>query len=141
MALQDNVESIVMLTSLVENNKVKCHEYFPKLNGLIRFANVSVTCKCEEVRPTYIKRVLEVEKVCWIAKSPDVTRLMFNYDAGRREACSETLLLHLVARPWRSFRYSGSNRVLQNRSQREEAAGWNHHRSLQVRMHKDLRLF
>jgi protein tyrosine phosphatase len=97
MVLQDNVESIVMLTSLVENDKVKCHEYFPKLNGQIRFASVSITCKREEVQPTYIKRLLEVEKVRRDVKSPNVSRLMFNYDAGRREACSETLLLHLLA--------------------------------------------
>lgn len=53
-----------MLTSLVENNKVKCHEYFPKLNGQITFANIKITCKTEEVSSAgYIKRVLEVEKV------------------------------------------------------------------------------
>lgn len=52
-----------MLTSLIENNKVKCHEYFPKLNGQITFANIKITCTTEETRPTYIKRIMEVDKV------------------------------------------------------------------------------
>ena len=88
MVLQDSVESIVMLTSLVENNKDKCHEYFPKLNGLIRFANLSVTCKSEEVHPTFIKRVLEAEKVCRDVKSPSEHRLTFKYNmqAGVKHA-------------------------------------------------------
>lgn len=53
-----------MLTSLIESDKVKCHEYFPKLSGQITFANIKVSCKREEVYPTFIKRNLEVEKVC-----------------------------------------------------------------------------
>lgn len=52
-----------MLTSLIENNKVKCHEYFPKLNGQITFDNIKITCITEEARPTYIKRIMEVDKV------------------------------------------------------------------------------
>lgn len=53
-----------MLTSLIENNKVKCHEYFPKLNGQITFDNMNISCTSEEdVRSNFIKRVIEVEKV------------------------------------------------------------------------------
>lgn len=63
MVLQHKCESIVMLTSLIENNKVKCHEYFPKLNGQITFANIKITCITEEKRTTYIKRIMEVDKV------------------------------------------------------------------------------
>lgn len=63
MVLQHNVESIVMLTSLIEDNKVKCHEYFPKLHGTIQVENISITCKSEQTYPTYIKRVMAVEKV------------------------------------------------------------------------------
>lgn len=66
MIIQHDIESIVMLTSLVENNKVKCHEYFPKLNGLITFANIKITCRTEETNAGYIKRVMEVEKVCYL---------------------------------------------------------------------------
>lgn len=64
MVLQHRTESIVMLTSLVENNKVKCHEYFPKLNGRLKSGNITVTCIKEQNLPSYIKRVLTVEKVC-----------------------------------------------------------------------------
>lgn len=52
-----------MLTSLIEDNKVKCYEYFPKLNGQITFANIGITCKSEQTHPTYIKRIMEVSKV------------------------------------------------------------------------------
>jgi protein tyrosine phosphatase len=63
MVLQHSADSIVMLTSLIEDNKVKCHEYFPKLNGSIKIDNICVTCKSEQNHPTYIKRVMDVEKV------------------------------------------------------------------------------
>jgi protein tyrosine phosphatase len=63
MAWQHKVESIVMLTSLIEDNKVKCHEYFPKLNGQITFTNIRITCISEQAHATYIKRIMEVEKV------------------------------------------------------------------------------
>lgn len=63
MVLQHKAESIVMLTSLIENNLVKCHEYFPKLNGQITFANIKVTCRYEESQANFIKRIMDVEKV------------------------------------------------------------------------------
>jgi protein tyrosine phosphatase len=63
MVLQHKCETIVMLTSLVENNKVKCHEYFPKLNGRVKFDNVRVVCVEEQKHASYIRRILEVEKV------------------------------------------------------------------------------
>lgn len=63
MVLQRKVESIVMLTSLVENNKVKCHEYFPKLNGRVSFDNIRIVCTSEQNHSNYVKRILEVEKV------------------------------------------------------------------------------
>lgn len=63
MVLQHRVESIVMLTSLIESNKVKCHEYFPKLNGHITFDGTKISCKSEEVHSSFIKRIMEVEKV------------------------------------------------------------------------------
>jgi hypothetical protein len=52
-----------MLTSLVEDNKDKCHEYFPKLNGHVTFDNIKIVCVDEEKYPCYVKRILEVEKV------------------------------------------------------------------------------
>lgn len=63
MILQYKVESIVMLTSLVEENKIKCHEYFPKLDSQVKFDNIAVTCASQEVLPTFIKLLLEVERV------------------------------------------------------------------------------
>lgn len=53
-----------MLTALIENGKVKCHEYFPKLNGEIKFDNIRIRCISETDLPTYVKRIMEVEKVC-----------------------------------------------------------------------------
>lgn len=64
MVLQHQTESIVMLTSLVENNKVKCHQYFPNINERLTIGNITVTCIKEINFPSYIKRVLQVEKVC-----------------------------------------------------------------------------
>lgn len=63
MVLLYKTESIVMLTSLVENNKIKCHEYFPKLNGHVTFDNIKIVCTNEQNFPNYVKRILQVEKV------------------------------------------------------------------------------
>jgi protein tyrosine phosphatase len=63
MVLQHKVESIVMLTSLIEDNKVKCHEYFPKIHGEVRLDGIRITCTIEETHPTFIKRAIVVEKV------------------------------------------------------------------------------
>lgn len=63
MVLQHKVESIVMLTSLVENNKVKCHEYCPKLNDEIKIDNIRIACISEQKLGNYVKKFLEVEKV------------------------------------------------------------------------------
>lgn len=52
-----------MLTSLVENNQIKCHEYFPKINGHLTLDNIKIVCVAEEKHAVYIKRILEVEKV------------------------------------------------------------------------------
>ncbi|CRL00763.1 CLUMA_CG014018, isoform A [Clunio marinus] len=62
MILQHKVESIVMLTSFVEEDRIKCHEYFPKLNGQITFSNINIICKSEENHQNFIKRIMEVEK-------------------------------------------------------------------------------
>lgn len=63
MVLQHKVESIAMLTSLIEDNKVKCHEYFPKLNGSITFDNICITCSQEQNHSSFIKRIMEVKRV------------------------------------------------------------------------------
>lgn len=62
MVLQYKIKSIVMLTSLVENNKVKCHEYFPKINGQVIFDNIKIVCTNEQKYPCFIKRIMEVQK-------------------------------------------------------------------------------
>jgi protein tyrosine phosphatase len=63
MVLKHNVESVVMLTSFMEDDKEKCYEYFPTLNEQKNFENIKITCKNEINHSTYIKRIMEVEKV------------------------------------------------------------------------------
>lgn len=63
MILLHKVESIVMLTSLVEGDKIKCHEYYPKLNGVIRFDCISISCTQELNFTLYVKRILIIKKV------------------------------------------------------------------------------
>jgi len=52
-----------MLTQLIEKDKVKCHEYFPKLNGQITFTNIKVVCTVERTFPSYVKRTMVVCRV------------------------------------------------------------------------------
>jgi hypothetical protein len=63
MTVQYRVEQIVMLTSLVEGNKDKCHEYFPKFKGTVTFSNMKITCTEETNEEHFIRRTLEIENV------------------------------------------------------------------------------
>jgi protein tyrosine phosphatase len=63
MIVQYRVEQIVMLTGLIEGDKNKCHEYFPKHKGTVTFSNMKITCIDEANGDHYIRRTLEVENV------------------------------------------------------------------------------
>lgn len=63
MTFQFKVEAIVMLTPLVEGKKIKCHDYFPKLNEQKIFGKISIFCNTEEKTATFERRILEVTKV------------------------------------------------------------------------------
>lgn len=63
MVLQNKVESIVMLSSFAEKDKIEYHNYFPKLNRSVLFDDVTVSCNSEAVHSTFVKRVMTVEKV------------------------------------------------------------------------------
>lgn len=63
MIYQYRVEQIVMLTALVEGNRIKCHEYFPKFRGSITYANMKITCIDEIDRENYTKRNLQINIV------------------------------------------------------------------------------
>ena len=64
MVVQEKVHSIVMLTDIIENKKIKCHEYFPLkadtvleiTPGLLRICTKSVT----QLMPGLVLRKLEV---------------------------------------------------------------------------------
>lgn len=62
MILELKVESIVMLTSFKEGNKVKCAEYFPAFDEFNYYDDVIVRCIQEQPFDTYKKRVFVVEK-------------------------------------------------------------------------------
>lgn len=52
-----------MLTDFMEDNKSKCHQYFPKANGAIKFAGIRVTCVDEINTENYSKRRLQIQTV------------------------------------------------------------------------------
>lgn len=62
MILELKVESIVMLTSFKEGNKIKCAEYFPAFDEFNYYDDVIVRCTQEQSFDTYKKRVFVVDK-------------------------------------------------------------------------------
>ncbi|XP_062563518.1 phosphatidylinositol phosphatase PTPRQ [Armigeres subalbatus] len=72
MILQYEVESIVMLTQTVENDRIKCYQYFPKFNQTLRFKDVSVKCTQELNLSIYQKRLFLVTR-------KNLTRPVFHY--------------------------------------------------------------
>jgi len=55
---------VIMLTTVVERGRVKCHQYWPALDSTMLYGEVSVTCTREEARGSFVFRdftLLEVE--------------------------------------------------------------------------------
>lgn len=67
MVLTHQIESIVMLTSLIENKKVKCYEYYPNMAEVITFRDIKVICVNEQDHTTFVKSIIAIEKV-WLIR-------------------------------------------------------------------------
>ncbi|KAK9883579.1 hypothetical protein WA026_001755 [Henosepilachna vigintioctopunctata] len=52
MILEERCSLIVMLTTLVERDKTKCHKYWPDMDDCLALSNVTVKCVEEETDPT-----------------------------------------------------------------------------------------
>jgi len=55
---------VIMLTTVVERGRVKCHQYWPHLHSTVLYGEISVTCTREEARGSFSFRdftLLEVE--------------------------------------------------------------------------------
>ena len=55
---------MIMLTTVVERGRVKCHKYWPDLEATNLFGNISVTCTREENKENFSFRdftLIEVE--------------------------------------------------------------------------------
>ncbi|KAF2884556.1 hypothetical protein ILUMI_21621 [Ignelater luminosus] len=48
MVLEEECNHIVMLTTVVERGRAKCHKYWPSLNETLAFPNMTIKCICEE---------------------------------------------------------------------------------------------
>ncbi|XP_055632060.1 phosphatidylinositol phosphatase PTPRQ [Toxorhynchites rutilus septentrionalis] len=72
MILQYEVESIVMLTQIVENEKIKCYQYFPRFNQQVSFRDIQVKCTQELNLTFYQKRLLMVTR-------GNLTKAVFHY--------------------------------------------------------------
>ncbi|XP_062712095.1 phosphatidylinositol phosphatase PTPRQ [Aedes albopictus] len=72
MILQYEVETIVMLTQTVENDRIKCYQYFPRFNQTLRFRDVAVKCTQEINMSFYQKRLFLVSR-------DNLTRPVFHY--------------------------------------------------------------
>lgn len=60
---EKDVKIIVMLTQLVENNKEKCHQYFPTIRETFTYENISIRCSMELDYRTYTQRTFVLQKV------------------------------------------------------------------------------
>ncbi|XP_065077843.1 phosphatidylinositol phosphatase PTPRQ-like [Ochlerotatus camptorhynchus] len=72
MILQFEVESIVMLTQTVENDRIKCYQYFPRFNQTLYFREVSVKCTQELNMGFYQKRLFLVTR-------DNMSKVVFHY--------------------------------------------------------------
>jgi len=47
---------IIMLTTVVERGRVKCHKYWPDIENTVLYGNISVTCTKEELEESFSYR-------------------------------------------------------------------------------------
>ncbi|XP_056643716.1 phosphatidylinositol phosphatase PTPRQ-like isoform X1 [Diorhabda sublineata] len=65
MVIQENVSIIVMVSNFVENNKQKCHKYFPQNHeNMFVGDNIEIRCATELHFGAYVVRNLLVRKDC-----------------------------------------------------------------------------
>ncbi|CAD6239050.1 GSCOCG00008621001-RA-CDS, partial [Cotesia congregata] len=62
MVEQYNVRLIIMLTSLIENNKEKCCQYFPTIRETFTYEKMSIRCSSEFDYRSYTQRTLVLQK-------------------------------------------------------------------------------
>jgi protein tyrosine phosphatase len=63
MLLQCHVEIVVMLTQLVENEREKCYQYYPKFNEEAIYNDIHVKCTQEINLHVYVRRLFEISRV------------------------------------------------------------------------------
>lgn len=63
MIIQNHVKTIVMLTPLMEGDKIKCYKYYPKYKEQQTHGNIQITCTQEIDITIYKKRLFTVRKV------------------------------------------------------------------------------
>jgi protein tyrosine phosphatase len=89
---QYNVETIIMLTNLIEHNVSKCDRYWPmRINDAQMYGSIEVTFKSEEVYPDFLQRIYKLvnhegnkpeKQICqyffpeWVDKSAPTTDLI-----------------------------------------------------------------
>ena len=63
MVWQEHVHTVVMVTNIKENNKVKCHQYWPNTEDTASFGPFTVTLSEQQMFADYTIRLLQLQ-VC-----------------------------------------------------------------------------
>lgn len=48
MVLEERCSLIIMLTTVIERGRAKCHKYWPNLGETLQLPNLTIKCVCEE---------------------------------------------------------------------------------------------
>ncbi|XP_052242472.1 tyrosine-protein phosphatase 10D-like [Dreissena polymorpha] len=81
MVWEQNVDTIVMLTKLVEKGRIKCDQYWPNTNDPVFYGEVVVSIKSESNLSDYTLKIFEIKtskgasrmvKHFWYLKWPDM---------------------------------------------------------------------
>ena len=61
MVWQEHVHTVVMVTNIKENNKAKCHQYWPNTEDTVSFGPFTVTLSEQQMFADYTIRLLQLQ--------------------------------------------------------------------------------
>ena len=87
---------IIMLTTIVERGRIKCHNYWPDVGVTLEFGRLAVTCTKEDARENFVFRDFSIRHL-------DKVKIREEADADDCDECDEQEVRHVTQMAYLSW--------------------------------------